>query len=747
MLKQIFVPITKVDAVKRLVYGVAALQQVDKTGETFHYDTSKPFFQSWSDEINKATSGKSYGNIRAMHGKVAAGKLNEPIGFNDDELMLEVCAKVVDDDEWTKVDEGVYSGFSIGGDYVKRWNEGDIKYYTAKPSEISLVDNPAMPGAHFTMVKSDGAVEDRPFYKYAAPEEPNMSITNEMVTARAEALAKAAGATGFADFIAQARTELEAEKAANPGGDAVVEVPMGGGSSAPRVKPSGKADIKDAPGSVAETEGKTPEGGAADDSNFEDESVKKPPAPGNEGDANLRPGQGATHPSLGKDVTVDPRNEVQQGWQSKDGSFHLTKAAAIAHNVKLDSPVGKLDEALGDLTDAVEKAKKKPPSMNDNADINDDQQRKAGKKPTHVGKDTASTEDAKTAEKNPPDVQKGGDVPGDGSKPYGDVKYADPGYKADKKKRYPVDTDKHIRAAWSYIHKPKNHTGYTSAQVSSIKSKIVSAWKEVIGGEPPAANEKSFRAHMLQKSMHQVSRLACLIEELNWLHQMCASEAEWEKDNSPIPGQLKGDIASLVGTLKNLLDEEAAEMFSDEEQELFEDVLEMAASSVPQTQLQKFVEHLEGTELTKAVGISKAHDMLKAKMPKEHLDKLQEMHDHCCAMGAKCYDGGIGKAAGLDNKIVEKGMETLSAENAELREGLTKAIGVITEMAKDIRDIKEQPIVTPPTKIQVVDKSQDGHQSSLAETRELLKGFTPDALATAALRLTHAAGGQQVFKR
>lgn len=73
--------------------------------------------------------------------------------------------------------------------------------------------------------------------------------------------------------------------------------------------------------------------------------------------------------------------------------------------------------------------------------------------------------------------------------PYGDVTYADPGYKADKKKRYPIDTEEHIRAAFSYINQERNHKGYTSEQVSKIKSRIVSAWRRVINqsGPPSAA--------------------------------------------------------------------------------------------------------------------------------------------------------------------------------------------------------------------------------------------------------------------
>lgn len=72
--------------------------------------------------------------------------------------------------------------------------------------------------------------------------------------------------------------------------------------------------------------------------------------------------------------------------------------------------------------------------------------------------------------------------------PYGDVHYADPGYKADKKKRYPIDTAEHIRAAWSYINQEKNHAGYNSGEVSKIKSRIVSAWKKKIDSKgPPSA--------------------------------------------------------------------------------------------------------------------------------------------------------------------------------------------------------------------------------------------------------------------
>jgi phage head maturation protease len=63
----------------------------------------------------------------------------------------------------------------------------------------------------------------------------------------------------------------------------------------------------------------------------------------------------------------------------------------------------------------------------------------------------------------------------DPKKPYGDVVYADPGYQEDKKKRYPIDTEDHVRAALSYFSMPKNHKGYTSEQVKQIMGRIKAA--------------------------------------------------------------------------------------------------------------------------------------------------------------------------------------------------------------------------------------------------------------------------------
>lgn len=164
---RIFARLTKVDEAQRLVYGRLAQEVPDHAGEIMDYEKSKPHFLSWSQEFAKATDGKSVGNVRAMHGKVAAGVLKE-LTCIDAEKAIDICAKVVDDQEWKKVLEGVYTGFSVGGKYLSREPDSVNKAltrYEAQPNEASLVDAPCIPTATFSMVKADGMVEERPFQR------------------------------------------------------------------------------------------------------------------------------------------------------------------------------------------------------------------------------------------------------------------------------------------------------------------------------------------------------------------------------------------------------------------------------------------------------------------------------------------------------------------------------------------------------------------------------------------------------
>ena len=63
--------------------------------------------------------------------------------------------------------------------------------------------------------------------------------------------------------------------------------------------------------------------------------------------------------------------------------------------------------------------------------------------------------------------------PKEGEHEYGDVKFADP-----VNNKYPIDTDEHIRAAWSYINHNDNAAKYDKDEVKTIKDRIMKAAKQ-----------------------------------------------------------------------------------------------------------------------------------------------------------------------------------------------------------------------------------------------------------------------------
>jgi hypothetical protein len=139
---------------------------------------------------------------------------------------------------------------------------------------------------------------------------------------------------------------------------------------------------------------------------------------------------------------------------------------------------------------------------------------------------------------------------GEDKKPYGDVPYADPGYQDDKKKRYPLDTAAHVRAAWSYVNMPKNADKYSSEQVSSIKAKIQAAGKKM-GIE---FGEKT------TKALWDIGRVAESIMCLEHLKESLALERAMEGDDSSAPDEVGEIIARLCDFMRNLVDEETREI-------------------------------------------------------------------------------------------------------------------------------------------------------------------------------------------
>ncbi|MDG3442463.1 hypothetical protein [Nitrospirillum amazonense] len=221
-----FIPLSKAFEAKRQLIGRID-ETPDRDGEVFDYASSKPLFEAWSGALAKASDGKNLGNVRAMHGRVAAGLLSA-IHFDDAAKAIEFVCDVVDDAEWAKAQRGVYTGFSPGGGYVRKWQDGAHKRYTANPTEISLVDLPCIPSATFTFVKMAGEEVAMPF------ESGELAKMQGRVTTLEGDLAKAAGdlakvrgeltgtqdalakMTGERDTLAKRVQELEARPAPGP---------------------------------------------------------------------------------------------------------------------------------------------------------------------------------------------------------------------------------------------------------------------------------------------------------------------------------------------------------------------------------------------------------------------------------------------------------------------------------------------------------------------------------------------------
>jgi len=60
--------------------------------------------------------------------------------------------------------------------------------------------------------------------------------------------------------------------------------------------------------------------------------------------------------------------------------------------------------------------------------------------------------------------------PENGIKKYGEVTFADP-----TNNKYPIDTPKHILAAWRYINMPKNAAFYNDTDLAELKKAIKEA--------------------------------------------------------------------------------------------------------------------------------------------------------------------------------------------------------------------------------------------------------------------------------
>jgi len=156
------VPIVKVDEEQRMVYGYATMEEIDSQGEIVDYDASKAAFSNW------------IGNIREQHDdKKAVGKAID-IRFDDENRGVWLGSRISEsadgENTWTKIKEGVLTGYSIGG-MINSIKDEVVQDAKGMPTtitrimdyvlgEVSVVDSPSLGKfAEFAVVKSkDGSL-------------------------------------------------------------------------------------------------------------------------------------------------------------------------------------------------------------------------------------------------------------------------------------------------------------------------------------------------------------------------------------------------------------------------------------------------------------------------------------------------------------------------------------------------------------------------------------------------------------
>ncbi|MGA8573988.1 MAG: DUF6582 domain-containing protein [Desulfobaccales bacterium] len=273
----------------------------------------------------------------------------------------------------------------------------------------------------------------------------------------------------------------------------------------------------------------------------------------------------------------------------------------------------------------------------------------------------AFTAEAKRAQRKAGKVAARSDTdPKEGEDKYGDVEFAD-----EQNKKYPIDTEKRIRAAWNFINREKNAAKYAAEDLLAIKTRIINAWKEKIDQDGPPLAEKTQAgtpAPPLHKGLYTVSYFAQLIESLSDMADSIDWEAVQEMDDSPLPGQFKEWLTQGCEILKAMAAEEVDELLAD---------LSKTQAGTP-------------APLAKAGARHSAADQ----------ELVQQIHDHAAALGADCP--GAEKTAPESDlaKTLKERTETLSkleTQNSKLEADLAKVSGENEALVSEVEKLKAEP--------------------------------------------------------
>ena len=270
---------------------------------------------------------------------------------------------------------------------------------------------------------------------------------------------------------------------------------------------------------------------------------------------------------------------------------------------------------------------------------------------------------------------------------------------------------------------------------------------------PKAAIQKSLQlltaapgTDDVKKGMCGVSHLSDLVQSLVYLQQDCAWEAEYEKDNSPLPVQLAAAASNLASLLVAMAQEEAAELVATlklpEGTDPVTAMSTIIANSESGKDYQKFADALDvmktgaRNSATDATRIQKAHDLLAelgAACGQSETEKVAKVDDHA---GHNHDDTDIAKALQSFEKVagelntLRKSFDSLQTEHETLKKAWadtpTAPKGALTVVAKgeDLSDAQVEADKVEPV------RKQDG---------------SVDEAATA-IKKIHAGGGRPMIR-
>lgn len=203
-----------------------------------------------------------------------------------------------------------------------------------------------------------------------------------------------------------------------------------------------------------------------------------------------------------------------------------------------------------------------------------------------------------------------------------------------------------------------------------------------------------FAGDRIEKGLWQVAELARVIGNLFDLQQGIASEAAYEGDGSPIPGELSDAVKSIGEILQRMVAEELKELYPDEGDDMNFDnfVIQMAAQ-------------IEALKKTSDAILAKGG----AKHSADTLKSLQGMHDTLATMTAGTVCEGTDKAAKAetlakmvsDHDSLQKAfneqqvvIEKALKERDELQKVLKESEETLLKAAAEIDKLKAEPAPT-----------------------------------------------------